>query len=240
MDEGLALRPPAGGGQRAAGGVTGGPTHREEATGPMRLMRPMRRRAAALLGLGGLGLVVVLGVALGVGAPAPALGQGQQGQQGQQGPGQFRASLTGFQEVPAISTKGQAELRLRLRDSSTLEFELRYSNLEGGNPSAAHIHLGQRGVNGAVVVFFCGGGGKPACPASTSGTVTGTIVPADIQVVPAQGIAANEFDELVAAIRAGVTYANIHNSTYGSGEIRGQIGRGDGQGGGGDREGNND
>jgi hypothetical protein len=174
-----------------------------------------------------------------VGAPAPALGQGQ-------GPNQFRASLSGFQEVPAISTKGRAELRLRLRNSNTLEFELQYSNLEGGNPSAAHIHLGQRGVNGAVVVFFCGGGGKPSCPTSTSGTVTGTIVAADIQptvAAQAQGITAAtdaEFDELVAAIRAGVTYANIHNDTYKSGEIRGQIGRGDGQGGGRDDQGNDD
>jgi hypothetical protein len=194
----------------------------------MRSMGSMRRRvAAALLGLGGLGLVV----ALGVGAPPPALGQGQ-------GPNQFRASLTGFQEVPAISTTGRAELRLRLRDSNTLEFELRYSNLEGGNPSMAHIHLGQRGVNGGVVVFFCGGGNKPACPASNSGTVMGTIVAADVLAVPTQGIAAGEFDELVAAIRAGVTYANIHNGTYGGGEIRGQIGRGDGQGGG--RDGHDD
>jgi hypothetical protein len=201
-------------------------------------MRSRRRRAAAaLLGLGGLGLVVALAVVLGVGLPAPAFGQGQ-GQRGPQGGNQFRASLIGYQEVPAISTKGQAELRLRLRNNSALEFELRYSDLEGGNPMAAHIHLGQRGVNGAVVVFFCGGGGKPACPASTSGTVTGTIVAADIPGVLAQGIGPGEFDELVAAIRAGVTYANIHTTTFAGGEIRGQIERDDGQSG--DRNGNDD
>jgi CHRD domain len=177
-------------------------------------MRPIRRRAAALLGA--LGLVV-----LGMGLPATALGQGQR----QQGPGQFRARLSGFQEVPAISTRGRAEFQARLRDSATLEFELRYSDLEGGNPSAAHIHLGQPGVNGGVVAFLCGGGGKPACPSAASGTVTGTIVAGDIQALTAQGIAAGEFDEVVAALRAGVTYANVHTSTYGGGEIRGQIGR---------------
>jgi hypothetical protein len=30
-------------------------------------------------------------------------------------------------------------------------------------------------------------------------------------------------DELVRAIRAGTTYANVHSSTFGPGEIRGQI-----------------
>jgi hypothetical protein len=79
-----------------------------------------------------------------------------------------------------------------------------------------------------VVAFLCGGGGKPACPGATSGAVTGTIVAADIQALPAQGIASGDFNEVVAAMRAGVTYTNIHNATYGSGEIRGQIGPGSG------------
>jgi hypothetical protein len=178
-------------------------------------MRSMRRGAMVAL-LGGLGL------ALGLGGPTPALGQGQ-------GQGPFRARLSGFQEVPAISSRGRGEFQARLRDNTTLEFELRYADLEGGNPSAAHIHLGQRGVNGGVVAFLCGGGGKPACPSAPSGTVTGTVVAADIQAVPAQGIAANEFAELAAALRAGVTYVNVHNGTYGGGEIRGQIGRGNGR-----------
>ncbi len=38
-----------------------------------------------------------------------------------------------------------------------------------------------------------------------------------------QLIGAGEFDELVAAIRAGVAYVNVHTSVVGSGEIRGQI-----------------
>jgi hypothetical protein len=41
-----------------------------------------------------------------------------------------------------------------------------------------------------------------------------------------QGIAAGEFDELVRAIKAGVTYANVHSEMFPGGEIRGQLGRG--------------
>ena len=85
----------------------------------------------------------------------------------------------------------------------------------------AHIHFGQRSVNGGVAASLCGGGGKPACP--QSGTVTGTVVPADVVGPAGQGIAAGEFDELVAAIRAGRTYANVHSTKFPPGEIRGQI-----------------
>jgi CHRD domain len=42
-----------------------------------------------------------------------------------------------------------------------------------------------------------------------------------------QGISAGQFDELVDAIRAGATYANVHTTLYPGGEIRGQIGMGD-------------
>ena len=75
-------------------------------------------------------------------------------------------------------------------------------------------------------VFFCGGS-KPPCPPGTSdqATVTGTITAADVVGPIAQGIPAGPtgFPELVAAIRAGVTYANIHNGLFLGGEIRGQI-----------------
>jgi hypothetical protein len=42
----------------------------------------------------------------------------------------------------------------------------------------------------------------------------------------AQGLEPGEFDELVDAIRAGVTYVNVHTTKFPGGEIRGQIGPG--------------
>jgi hypothetical protein len=143
-----------------------------------------------------------------------------------QGVKDLRGTMTGYQEVPAVSSTGRGELRLHVfDDASTIAYELSYSDLEGTTTAASHIHLGQRGVNGGVAVFLCGGGGKPACPA-TSGTVSGTLTPADVIGPAAQGIAAGEFAELIAALRAGLTYANVHTDKHPGGEIRGQIGIG--------------
>jgi hypothetical protein len=138
--------------------------------------------------------------------------------------GRFSARLSGYNEVPPISTTGSGSFKARL-DDDVIRFRLRYSDLEGGPVGAAHIHFGQRSVNGGVVTFLCGGGSKPdACPAE--GTVTGTITPDDVTSTPdatAQGIASGEFDELVRAMENHATYVNVHTQTFPSGEIRGDI-----------------
>ena len=72
-------------------------------------------------------------------------------------------------------------------------------------------------------VFFCGGGGKPACPTTNSGTVSGTIAAADVVGPTAQGFNAGDIAPVIAALRAGVTYANMHTAKFPGGEIRGQI-----------------
>ncbi|MSO23939.1 MAG: CHRD domain-containing protein [Acidobacteria bacterium] len=137
--------------------------------------------------------------------------------------GNIKARLSGFQEVPDISTTGEGEFEGKLNeDGNMLSYELSYSNLTGGAAAAAHIHLGPLGVNGGVMAFLCGGGSKPACPASGT-VITGTIVAADIIGPAGQGIAAGEFAEVLSAIRSGNTYANVHNASYPNGEIREQI-----------------
>ena len=142
--------------------------------------------------------------------------------------------MSGYLEVPSVSTSGRGTIETRIRDGSKIDYKLTYSGLTG-NPSQAHIHFAQPGANGGVVAFLCGGGGKPACPASTSGTVSGTIVAADIQAsASSQGIAAGEFAEVAAAMKAGFTYANIHTALFPTGELRGQISPGGGGDDGGD------
>lgn len=140
-----------------------------------------------------------------------------------EGARRFSARLHGYQEVPSVSSTGHGLFTARLdEDSNLIEYRLTYANLEGTATLAAHIHLGQRSVNGGVSAFLCGGGDKPPCP-PTAGTVEGVIDPTGIIGPVAHGLAAGEFDELVRAMRAGVTYANVHTNKHPGGEIRGQI-----------------
>jgi hypothetical protein len=137
----------------------------------------------------------------------------------------FKANLLGFNEIPAVSSFGSGSFTAVIdTDAQTITYELSYGGLNS-TTLFAHIHLGQRFANGGVSAFLCGGGDKPPCPPGTGGTetVTGVIDAADVIGPAGQGIAAGEFDELVRAIRARVTYANVHSMTQPGGEIRGQL-----------------
>lgn len=154
----------------------------------------------------------------------------------------IRARLSGYNEVHfiaaappalrgAISTKAKGRFRATIdKELNQIKYELSYEGLEG-TVTQAHIHFGQQHTVGGITVWLCQTAGTPApaavaaltpfCPAS--GTVTGTISQGQVLAVTGQGIADGEFDELVRAIRAGATYANVHSTLFGPGEIRGQI-----------------
>jgi CHRD domain-containing protein len=137
----------------------------------------------------------------------------------------LRASLNGFQEIPSKLTTGRGTFTATI-SSNSISYTLTYAGLS--TPAvASHIHFAQRGVNGGVFAFLCGGGGKPACPPA-GGTVTGTITAADILAPsPDQGLAAGDFAGAVRALRSGNTYVNVHSTRFPAGEIRGQIGAGE-------------
>jgi len=134
----------------------------------------------------------------------------------------FKTTLNGYEETPAVSSAGSGEFTATVdEESQTIHYSLTFANLNS-NVLFAHVHFGQRGVAGGVAAFLCGGGSKPApCVPGTANT--GTITPADVIGPNGQGIAPGEWSELVAAIRAGVAYANVHSMTQQGGEIRGQI-----------------
>jgi hypothetical protein len=139
----------------------------------------------------------------------------------------FGGALIGYEEVPAVSTAGRGNFNAQIsRDGSSVSWQLSYANLEG-SITQAHIHLGQRGVNGGISVFLCtnlgnGPAGTPPCPPGPA-TISGTFTAADVIGPNAQGIAPGEYDELVRAIRAGATYANVHTTAFPGGEIRSQL-----------------
>jgi CHRD domain len=145
----------------------------------------------------------------------------------------FETDLNGFEEVPSVSTTGGGQVDAEVsRDGTEMRYTLRYRNLEGA-VLQSHIHFGQEGVNGGIVVFLCSNLGNgtvrtPACPPPPA-EVTGVLTAEDVSTTAAaagartQGIGEREFDEFVRAMRAGVTYANVHSDRWPGGEIRGQF-----------------
>ena len=149
---------------------------------------------------------------------------------------QVHARLGGFQEVPVVSTNGSGEFRGKI-DGQTgeVDYEFSYSEMQG-TVLQAHIHLGQRGVNGGIMVWLCQSATNPA-PAAVAATTPVCTSPAfassgritAISLVGpggAQQLGAGELAELAAALRAGVAYVNVHTNLSPAGEIRGQINSG--------------
>jgi hypothetical protein len=136
--------------------------------------------------------------------------------------------LRGYAEVPSVSTAAKARFKAVIDEKAgSIGYELSYSGLEG-DVRQAHIHFGQRGVNGGISIWLCQTsfnvdptGLAPTCP--QSGTVTGLAQAANVIGPAGQGIAALEFAEIVAAIRSGVAYVNIHTTKFPSGELRAQL-----------------
>jgi hypothetical protein len=147
----------------------------------------------------------------------------------------IRERLTGYEEDPLVlSTTGKGKFEARIdKANQQISYRLSYRDLEG-MVTQAHIHLGGRHQSGGISVWLCSNlpnppsdtpPGTQACPGPSTGSVSGTIAPSNVVGPAAQGIAPGEFAELVAAIRAGVTYANVHTDKYPAGEIRAQLDR---------------
>ena len=146
----------------------------------------------------------------------------------------IHATLTGFQEVPAVSTPGHGEFEAQISsDDSTIQYQLTFSGLVG-TVQQSHIHIAQPAVNGSIVIWLCQttttpapasvAGLTPFCP--QSGTVSGTITAANVIAASttSQLITAGQLDAVIAAIRGGVAYANVHSTPLNpGGEIRGRI-----------------
>jgi CHRD domain len=140
----------------------------------------------------------------------------------------FVAHLSGDEEVPARETLAQGQAIFHLSaDGTQLDYTLIVANIE--NVVASHIHVGAEGVNGPVVAFLFG----PAAPGGgqVEGVLAQGTITADDLVGP---LAGQPLSALIAAMRAGNTYVNVHTNDgvdppntgpgdFPGGEIRGQI-----------------
>jgi len=139
----------------------------------------------------------------------------------------IKADLNGFNEPPALSTPATGTFKAHIRDEESIEYELTYQDLET-DITQSHIHFGIPGVNGGISAWLCQGtiagpAGTPSCAGTRTGGASGVITAAQVIGPAGQGIAPGEFEELLRAIRAGATYANVHTVGRPGGEIRGKL-----------------
>jgi CHRD domain len=113
----------------------------------------------------------------------------------------WKATLNAKQEVPApTGASGKGTFKGTV-SGKTLKWKLTFSGLTGP-ATAAHIHMGAKGVAGAVVVPLCA-----PCKSPVSGSA---------KLTPA----------LLTAFKAHKLYVNVHTAKNANGEIRGQLAKG--------------
>jgi hypothetical protein len=129
----------------------------------------------------------------------------------------FAAELLGSTENPVNASTATGSIFVTLDDVlDTLTVHETFSGLTGGIASGAHIHCcAGPGVNASVVVNFIGKG----FPLAASGTYDHTFnLLTDLS-------AAITLDAFLNGLENGQAYANIHNTLFPGGEIRGQLAR---------------
>lgn len=136
---------------------------------------------------------------------------------GQSSKAKFGATLKGPSETPPVDAKGMGTATFTVSGTS-VDYKITASGLSG-DATAAHIHLGPTTAAGPVVVPF------PAKAINNGGngsvTISGSFTAADVK--PQTNPSIKNLDDLLAQMRAGNTYVNIHTAAHPPGEIRGQI-----------------
>jgi hypothetical protein len=129
-------------------------------------------------------------------------------------------SLSGENEVPAITSTVTGTATMNLLSDNTIEYLVNIMNPDGVallGAAGAHIHCGAMGENGAAVAFLA----QP---------VDGGLLTSSVQlsgVLDDSGIVDDTCGAtialLYASIRAGGAYINVHSTENPSGEVRGQV-----------------
>lgn len=137
-------------------------------------------------------------------------------------PEQFAAVLSGANEVPPVTTTASGSAVFTAVGDTAINYTVTVSGLTG--VTMAHIHAAGAGVNGGVVAWLLPPNGT--APQAASGTVNGVLASGRITAAWIRGVsgaAPISLDSLKTLMRNGNAYVNIHTSTNGGGELRGQI-----------------
>ncbi|VFJ13629.1 CHRD domain-containing protein [Candidatus Nitrosocosmicus franklandus] len=127
---------------------------------------------------------------------------------------EFAANLTGLEEVPPVDTQatGHAILVPISPSNQTIQYFVNVTGIQGA--TQGHIHSGAQGKNGAIIVTLF----KFDFPQNTvfeKGNITANNLEG-----PLQG---KTIPDLIAAMKNGSTYVNVHTEQNPEGEVRGQL-----------------
>ena len=130
----------------------------------------------------------------------------------------YVAQLSSSNEVPANSSSASGRVVLLVaRDASYAEYSVEQGGLSGGI-RGGHFHRAASGANGPIVLSFFfnadGTGNNAPVPGTTD---------LEINKAIARTITKAQLDPILADLRAGNLYANIHTPNFPGGEIRGQL-----------------
>lgn len=109
-----------------------------------------------------------------------------------------KVTLSGGNEVPAVTSSGSATGDVSVKDDGSVSGSIKVT---GFSATAAHIHQAAAGTNGPVIV-----------PMTKQGDDT-FVFPAGAKMTPEQ----------LSAYKAGNTYVNVHSAANPGGEVRAQL-----------------
>lgn len=122
--------------------------------------------------------------------------------------------LTGMEEVPPVNTNSTGIALFDLLNNH-INFKVNVTMLE--NIKSAHIHLGEFGQNGEIIVSILNS-------SSPINIHNGTLVKGQLTATDLVGsLKGKTINDLVKLFNNTKTYLNIHTKQYPNGEIRGQI-----------------
>ena len=130
----------------------------------------------------------------------------------------FQSDLSGANEVPARGTAARGTAGFNVQgDVVTYSIEVHGIT----NVTGAHIHSGAAGVNGSIRIALFPRPGTNFLPTGTSTPgVNGILVEGGFRASDVVGIS---YQQLLAEMRAGTCYTNVHTTTFPGGEVRGQV-----------------
>ena len=133
----------------------------------------------------------------------------------------YSANLTGDEQVPPVETDASGHATFEANEDETaVEYEVHVESI--CNVTQAHVHLGEEGENGPVVVWLYPEEG--AEPELIEGRFDGTLaegtITEDDLVGPLEGAS---FEEAAEMLKDEGAYVNVHTEQHPDGEIRGQI-----------------